>query len=50
MACRVAGANSPSKLWENIMNKIDLQKPIPKDRLNIDGFYHPNGQNKGTVS
>jgi hypothetical protein len=50
MACRVAGANSPSKLWDNIINKVDLQQTIPKERFNIDGFYHPNGPNKGTVS
>lgn len=49
IACRVAGANSPSKLWENILNKTDLQQTIPSERFNIDGFFHPNGPNKGTV-
>ena len=50
MACRVAGANSPGKLWDNVMDRVDLQQEIPKDRFNIDGFYNPNGRRKGTVS
>lgn len=50
MACRCAGADTPSKLWDNIINKVDLQREIPKDRFNIDGFYHPDGKRKGTVS
>jgi len=49
MACRVAGANSPSKLWDNIVNKVDLRRPIPEERFKIEGFYSPNGANKGTV-
>jgi hypothetical protein len=50
MACRVAGANNPTKLWDNIIDKVDLQQEIPSERFNIDRFHHPNGQHKGTVS
>lgn len=50
MACRVAGADTPSKLWDNIVNKVDLQQEIPRERFNIDGVYNPNGKHKGTVS
>ncbi|KAL8637932.1 MAG: hypothetical protein Q9228_004857 [Teloschistes exilis] len=41
IACRVAGANSPSQLWENLMSAKDVQRRIT--RFNIDGFYHPQG-------
>lgn len=27
-----------------------MQQKIPADRFNVDGFYHPHGTNKGTVS
>ena len=50
MACRLPGARNPSQLWENIVQKKDLQKKMPADRFNIDAFYHPEGSNKGTVS
>ncbi|KAL8994776.1 MAG: hypothetical protein Q9169_005338 [Polycauliona sp. 2 TL-2023] len=41
MACRVAGSNSPSELWDNLLTSRDVQKRIA--RFNIDGYYHPNG-------
>ncbi|KAL9578932.1 MAG: hypothetical protein Q9212_005401 [Teloschistes hypoglaucus] len=41
MACRVAGANSPTQLWENLMSAKDVQRRIT--RFNIDGYYHPQG-------
>lgn len=50
MACRVPGATSPSKLWDNLMSKVDVQRKMPSDRFNVDAFYHPNGEKKGSVS
>lgn len=41
MSCRVAGANSPSELWEVLASSRDVQSKIT--RFNIDGFYHPQG-------
>jgi acyl transferase domain-containing protein len=41
MACRVAGANSPSKLWEILTTSKDVQTKI--ERFNADGFYKPDG-------
>ncbi|KAL8767869.1 MAG: hypothetical protein Q9209_005761 [Squamulea sp. 1 TL-2023] len=41
MACRVAGANSPSELWDNLLSSKDVQRRIT--RFNIDGFHHPEG-------
>lgn len=49
MACRVPGASSPSNLWDNIVNKVDLQRKMPADRFKVDAFYHPDGTHKGTV-
>ncbi len=50
MACRLPGANNPSQLWDNIVQKKDLQRKVPIERFNVDSFYHPDGANKGTVS
>ena len=41
MACRVAGANSPSELWEVLAKSEDVQSEIT--RFSINGFYHPEG-------
>lgn len=41
MSCRVAGANSPSELWEMLAARRDVRKRI--DRFNIDGYYSPEG-------
>ena len=49
MACRLPGAKNPSQLWKNIVEQKDLQTKMPKERYNVDAFYHPNGPNKGTV-
>ncbi len=49
MACRVPGATTPGQLWDNIVAGTDLRRPMPKDRFNIDAFYHPSNTHKGTV-
>ena len=41
MACRVAGANSPSGLWDLLASSKDVQTQIT--RFNVEGFYHPEG-------
>ena len=41
MSCRVAGANSPSELWDILASSKDVQSKIT--RFNIDSFYHPQG-------
>lgn len=43
--------NSPSQLWENLINKRDVQRQVPNERhrFNVDTWYHPNHSNKGTV-
>jgi acyl transferase domain-containing protein len=41
MSCRVAGADSPSKLWDLLVSSRDVQKEIT--RFNVGGFYKANG-------
>jgi acyl transferase domain-containing protein len=41
MACRMAGANSPTELWDVLASSKDVQTTIT--RFNAKGFYHPQG-------
>ncbi|KAK8914934.1 Fusarin C synthetase [Metarhizium anisopliae] len=48
VACRFPGeATSPSKLWDLVCEKRDVQKPISSDRFNADAFYNINGEASG---
>lgn len=50
IGCRFPGdATTPEKLWELISNGRSAWSPIPKDRLNVDAFYHPQVGRQGTV-
>ncbi|MCJ1261274.1 hypothetical protein MMC22_001138 [Lobaria immixta] len=47
--CRFPGESStPSKLWEVLRDPPDIQKEIPENRFNVDGFYHPDNMHHGT--
>ncbi|GJD05175.1 polyketide synthase/peptide synthetase [Colletotrichum higginsianum] len=51
MGCRFPGsANSPSKLWELLKSPRDLAQRIPRQRWNLDKFYHPTGSHHGTTN
>ncbi|KAL0930671.1 Polyketide synthase-nonribosomal peptide synthetase 1 [Colletotrichum truncatum] len=51
VGCRFPGAaNSPSKLWELLRSPRELAKRIPKERWNLDKFYHPTGSHHGTTN
>ncbi|KAF3910565.1 hypothetical protein ABW21_db0202227 [Orbilia brochopaga] len=41
MSCRVAGANTPSELWNVLAESQDVRSRIT--RFSADGFYHPEG-------
>ncbi|KAL9609780.1 MAG: hypothetical protein Q9167_005476 [Letrouitia subvulpina] len=41
MSCRVAGANSPAQLFENLASSKDVRREI--DRFNSVGYYKPSG-------
>ncbi|PQE17058.1 polyketide synthase protein [Rutstroemia sp. NJR-2017a BBW] len=43
-ACKLPGdVNSPSQLWDMLVNGRSGQCDLPSDRWNIDAFYHPKG-------
>lgn len=49
--CRFpGGASSPSKLWDLLESPHEVAKEIPKDRFNLDRFYHKDGSHHGTCN
>lgn len=51
MSCRFPGdATSPEKLWQLCADGRSAWSEIPPERFNQDAFYHPQGENMGTVS
>ncbi|KAI0402025.1 putative PKS-NRPS protein [Xylaria palmicola] len=47
--CRLpGGANTPSKLWDVLKDPSDLRQEIPKDRFNVDRYYHSDNSHHGT--
>ncbi len=51
MSCRFPGeASSIEGLWQMIEDGQCAYSDFPKDRFNIDGFYHPDGHRQGSVS
>jgi hypothetical protein len=51
IGCRFPGdATSPDNFWKLISEGRSAHGRIPKDRFNIDAFYHPAGERKGSVS
>ncbi|KAI0003422.1 putative polyketide synthase [Xylariaceae sp. FL0662B] len=50
MGCRwPGGVRNPSQLWDLLKNKRDGWAKFSSDRINVDGFYHPNGQRPGSM-
>jgi hypothetical protein len=51
IGCRFPGdATSPDNLWKLISEGRSAHGAFPKDRFNIDAFYHPAAERQGTVS
>lgn len=49
--CRFpGGASSPSKLWDLLKDPRDLSRKVPKERFNVDAFYHPDGSHHGRTN
>lgn len=49
--CKFAGSSSsPSKLWELLSKPRDVASRPPRNRFNIDAYYHPDGAHHGTTS
>lgn len=50
MSCRFPGdATNPDKLWKLVAEKQAAWSEIPKDRMNVDAFYHPDAERAGNV-
>ncbi|RAK89718.1 ketoacyl-synt-domain-containing protein [Aspergillus costaricaensis CBS 115574] len=50
-SCRFPGGiNSPSALWNLLKSPKDLLKPIPRERFDTRGFYHPDSLHHGTTN
>ena len=50
MACRFPGnATTPKGLWELCCDGRSAWSEIPKDRMNIEGFWHPDVSKVGCV-
>lgn len=43
-------AANPEKLWDLISNGRSALSEVPKDRFNIDAFYHPHHERQGTIN
>ncbi|KAF7553514.1 hypothetical protein G7Z17_g3559 [Cylindrodendrum hubeiense] len=51
MACKFPGGSStPHKLWDMIAKKQSGRCEIPKSRMNVDSFYHPDPDRNGTFN
>ena len=49
--CRFPGdARSPEAFWELLSKGRSALTEIPKERFNIDAYFHPNPERRGTVS
>ncbi|KAI9789487.1 MAG: Type I Iterative PKS [Peltula sp. TS41687] len=46
----MGGVQSPSDLWDMLLQQKSGQCKVPKTRFNIDGFYHPEGDRAGVMN
>jgi hybrid polyketide synthase/nonribosomal peptide synthetase ACE1 len=44
------GCNTTTKLWELLRQPRDILREIPRERFNIDAFYHPDPMHHGTTN
>ncbi|KAL9595237.1 MAG: hypothetical protein Q9219_006571 [cf. Caloplaca sp. 3 TL-2023] len=51
MACRLpGGVKSPHDLWEMLSQERSGQCKVPKERFNVDGYYHPEADRAGVMN
>jgi acyl transferase domain-containing protein len=51
MACRFPGeATNVENFWNMLTSKRDAWTEVPKERFNVDAFYHPDPDRNGSVS
>ncbi|GIZ43160.1 hypothetical protein CKM354_000639800 [Cercospora kikuchii] len=50
IALRAPGDGSdPERFWQMLLDARSARSSIPKDRYNIDGFYHPDPERLGSI-
>jgi acyl transferase domain-containing protein len=50
LGCRFPGdAKSPSEFYDMLMKGRTGWSEVPKDRFNIDAYWHPSYDRKGTI-
>lgn len=50
IALRAPGdASDPEKFWRMLLEARSARGPVPKDRYNVDGFYHPDPERLGSI-
>ena len=48
IGCRLpGGANTPDQLWSLLREGVDAIGPVPKDRWDVDAFYHSDAKRPG---
>ncbi|KAK0707101.1 hypothetical protein B0T26DRAFT_790998 [Lasiosphaeria miniovina] len=51
IACRFPGdASNPERFWDMLAAGKSALSEVPKDRFNIDAFYHPNPERHGAFN
>jgi acyl transferase domain-containing protein len=52
IGCRLPGqASNPQAFWELLSNARSANGKVPASRFNLDGFYHPQGNERaGSVN
>ncbi|MDZ8188307.1 MAG: type I polyketide synthase [Nostoc sp. ChiSLP02] len=50
IGCRFPGANNPEEFWHILSNGIDAISEVPKERWDVDNFYHPQPATPGKMS
>ncbi|KFY28750.1 hypothetical protein V491_00304 [Pseudogymnoascus sp. VKM F-3775] len=51
IGCRLPGESfSPSKLWDLLKDGRSAQSELPKNRFNLDAWYHPDSNRPGSMS
>ena len=43
-------AANPEKLWDLISKGRSAMTEVPKDRFNVDAFYHPHNERSGMLN
>lgn len=49
MACRFAGASTPSKLWDLVLEGRSAHSTIPARSFNGKAWYHSNRERAGAI-